>query len=272
MKHGNRKIDHILNEWPFDPFAVNVRMIEDESSRIILQMRVDMGILQLETDGRPDGNKPHGAKTYYHFLKRKAEQANSEFVLDEDDCVEVDREFVQFYHRRVCWLQLKQFNKAVRDADHTLGLMDFCKEFSANEDWTISHEQYRPFVLYHRTQAAALAILDNNESPETAELAVAEVDKGLGRMEELFIEYDAEDQFEQDELVQRLVEFRDGLKDKFNFDSALEKRLDKAIEAEDYELAAELRDEIAARDESRLSHDEIDFLDSDDYQGPKNNS
>lgn len=249
MSSKRQRIDHILKEWPFDPFAVNVRLIED-NSRMILQMRVDMGILQLEADGRPDGVKPHGSKTYYEFLKRKAKQNKNKFQLDEDHCVEIDREFVQFYHRRVCWLQLKQFDRAVRDADHTLSLMDFCKEFSADEEWTISHEQYRPFVLYHRTQAAALAML-NDDSTDAAELAIEEVNSGLERMQALFVEYDAEEQFEEDELVQRLIEFREGLRTKYNVDATLDERLTKAIADEDYELAAELRDMISDRDDFR---------------------
>jgi hypothetical protein len=254
MSSKRQRIDHILKEWPFDPFAVNVRLIE-ENSRMILQMRVDMGILQLEADGRPDGVKPHGAKTYYEFLKRKAKQNKDKFQLDEDHCVEIDREFVQFYHRRVCWLQLKQFDRAVQDADHTLGLMDFCKEFSADEEWTISHEQYRPFVLYHRTQAAALAFLHDDDSTDAAELAIEEVNSGLERMQALFIEYDAEEQFEEDELVQRLIEFREGLRAKYNVDATLDERLAKAVADEDYELAAELRDMISERDESRIVDD-----------------
>jgi hypothetical protein len=261
MNENTQRIDHILNEWPFDPFAVNVRMIEDRSS-IILQMRVDMGILQLEDIGRPDGKKPHGASTYYDFLKNKAAQDKNEFRLDEDNCVEIDREFVQFYHRRVCWLQLKEFERAVRDADHTLSLMDFCKEFSDDEEWTISHEQYRPFVLYHRTQAAALSMLDEEDTAEAAELAIEEVNAGLERMHALFVEYDAEEQFEEDELVQRLMEFREGLRKKYEVDSTLDERLAQAIADEDYELAAELRDLKSRRDENQgADSGKIDFFD-----------
>ncbi|MCP4095355.1 MAG: DNA helicase UvrBC, partial [Planctomycetaceae bacterium] len=43
-------IDEILKQWPFDPQSVNVRLLESAQRRV-LQMRVDMGILQLETDG-----------------------------------------------------------------------------------------------------------------------------------------------------------------------------------------------------------------------------
>ena len=238
-------IDHILKQWPFDPLSVNVRLLE-LNKRQVLQMRVDMGVLQLEIEGRPDGIQPGGRSTYYELLQEKARRDAADFVLSEDECIEVDREFVQFYHRRVCWLQLKQFDRAVRDADHTLGLMDFCKSHSPDEQWTISHEQYRPFVLYHRTQAAALAKLEMDVD-DCGELAIEEVDKGLTKLRQLFEDYDAEEQFEEDELIQRLVEFKNSLRDKYEIGNTLSEQLEQAIQNEDYERAAELRDEIQAR-------------------------
>ena len=239
-------IDHILRKWNFDPSSVNVRLLE-LANREVLQMRVDMGVLQLEIEGRPDGGRPDGATTYFELLKRKASVSDQEFVLSEKQCVEVDREFVQFYHRRICWLQLKEFDRAVLDADHTLALMDFCKVHSPDDEWTISHEQYRPFVLYHRTQAAALTQL-NVENTLHAELAIEEVNQGLKRLKVLFLEYDAQEQYENDELVQRLIEFRDSLREKYGVDQTLNEQLATAVENEDYELAARLRDQISQRD------------------------
>ena len=253
-------IDEILRQWPFDPLSVNVRLLESRQ-REVLQMRVDMGILQLEIEGRPDGNRFQGAQTYYDFLVKKIE--NGEVDLDEDTCLEIDREFVQFYHRRVCWLQLKEFSRAVKDADHTLSLMDFCKEHSKDEQWTISHEQYRPFVLYHRTQAAALAHIDSEdeefENAAAAESAIEEVNVGLDKLHELFVEYDAEDQFEEDELVVRLNEFREGLREKYSVGATLQEQLDQAIEQEDYELAASLRDKLENRDHENRDGESSDI-------------
>jgi hypothetical protein len=242
-------IDEILKQWPFDPLNVNVRLLELRH-RAVLQMRVDMGILQMETSGRPDGHQFHGASTYYEYLVRKAAR-NKDFALDESHCFEIDREFVQFYHRRVCWLQLKQFRNAVRDADHTLKLMDFCKQFSSDEQWTISHEQYRPFVLYHRTQAAALAHLsedDADESTVAVERAIDEVNDGLQTMRDLFVQYDAEEQFDDDELVQRLSQFKDELRTKYQIGLTLKEQLTKAVANEDYELASDLRDQLRLRE------------------------
>ncbi len=236
-------IDHILNEWEFDPLGSNVReiMIGD---RTVLQMRVDMGLLQLETSGRPDGSRPEEMDTYLDYLRLLAAR-DPEMSLDEDQCIEVDREFVQFYHRRVCWLQLKHFELAVRDADHTLALMDFCKAHSPSEQWTLSHEQYRPFVLYHRTQASALEKLHGDNGPE---LAIEEVNRGLNVLRDLFAAYEAEDQFEQDELVQRLDEFRENLRHRYEVGKTLTEQLAEAISAEQYELAASLRDKLNKRD------------------------
>ena len=208
-----------------------------------------MGVLQLEIEGRPDGGRPDGANTYFELLKRKASLSEQEFVLSEKQCIEVDREFVQFYHRRICWLQLKEFDRAVRDADHTLALMDFCKVHSPDDEWTISHEQYRPFVLYHRTQAAALTQLEI-ENSDRAELAIDEVNQGLNRLRSLFLEYNAEEQFANDELVQRLNEFRDSLREKYGVDQTLQEQLAAAVENEEYEWAADLRDQISQRDET----------------------
>jgi len=236
-------IDHILNEWDFDPLGTTVREII-VNDRAVLQMRVDMGVLQLETSGRPDGTMPEGKSTYLEFLQSIAENS-PEVLLDEDQCIEVDREFVQFYQRRVCWLQLKHFDLAVRDADHTLALMDFCKVHSPSEQWTLTHEQYRPFVLYHRTQAAALEKLHDDNGPE---IAIEEVNRGLQVMRELFVAYEAEEQFDEDELVQRLDAFRENLRDRYEVGKTLREQLADAISAEQYELAASLRDKLENRE------------------------
>ncbi|MFN9910971.1 MAG: UvrB/UvrC motif-containing protein, partial [Pirellulaceae bacterium] len=153
---------------------------------------------------------------------------------------------VQYYHRRISWLRLQRYRRAVEDADHTLALMDVCRDHSPDEEWTISHEQYRPFVLFHRTQAAALAGLEES-GPDKA---VAEIAAGLQTIREVFADNDAEDQFDEDEMVQRLLELRDSLRKEYTANDNLRERLAEAVASEEYELAAQLRDEIARRTEN----------------------
>lgn len=239
----SRHIDMILDDWPYDPDSVSVRLVEGKDGRELIQMRIEMGLLQLETTGRPDGEKPQGADSYYDYLRDryKSEADDSEFSIDE--CAECDREFVQYYHRRICWLAMREFRKAVRDADHTLRLMDLCRDRSPDEEWTVSHEQYRPFVLFHRIQAEALAELDHNGPQE----AVAAVNNGLARMRVVFEDHGAEHAFDESELVERLNDFRETLREKFSVGRTLNEQLAEAIADEEYEKAAKLRDAIQAK-------------------------
>lgn len=233
-------IDRILQEWNYSPGEISARLVRAVGGREVLQLRVDMGLLQLETVGRPDGQKPGGANSYYEYLKRLQARCAGEFTLTAEQCAEADREFMQFYHRRVCWLALREYRKAANDADHTLAFMDFVRDYSPDEEWTVSHEQYRPFVLFHRTQAATLATLEEATPAE----ALEELNRGLRDFQELFASYDAEEQLEDDELVTRLNELRDTLREHYNLKPSLKEQLEEAVAAEQYELAARLRDEL----------------------------
>lgn len=246
MRHSHH-IDDVLQSWAFDPVGVNARIVKGKDGRDVIQMRIDMGILQLETRGRPDGIRPQGAETYYDFLTSQLMIDGDEYQLTEDDCAEADREFVQFYHRRICWLQLNEFERAVEDADHTLGLMDFCRRHSPDENWTMSHEQYRRFVLFHRTQAAALAQLNSGDGPEAA---IHEINEGLNSISAFFEQYQAEEDVGSDELVARLTEMREDLRNRYEVGRTLQEQLADAVASEQYELAARLRDELARRSPS----------------------
>lgn len=235
-------LDDLLQQWPYEPESLGVRLVKGAGGRDIIQLRIDLGILQLETTGRPDGLRPEGHATLLDWLYRQ-EVETPEFELDEDTCLEIDREFVQFYHRRVAWLRLQRFEKAVQDADHTLALMDFCREHSPCEEWTLQHEQHRAFVIFHRTQAAALQAIEA-QAPEDA---IEAINDGLMLIEENFEEMGWEEQFDSDELVERLVELKTSLRNDFAIEKSLKEQLAEAVESEQYELAAELRDQMSKR-------------------------
>lgn len=243
-EHDN--IDFILRSWEFQPGAVASRIVQGDDGRDVIQLRIDLGLLQLEVQDRPDGTRPHGAASMLEYLRGRLTQGD-EFKLTDEECFEVDREFVQFYHRRICWLQLQRFEAAVKDADHTLGLMDVCKEVSPDEQWTAAHEQYRPLVLFHRTQAASLFALED----EGAEKAIEEINEGLNRVQKVFEEYGVADHFEEDELVVKLREVREDIRKRFDVGPTLYEQLADAVAREQYEIAANLRDEIAKREGKR---------------------
>ena len=91
--------------------------------------------------------------------------------------------------------------------------------------------------------AEALAELEENGAEE----AVQAVTRGLDAIRQIFTEHDVEEQFESDELVVRLVELRESLRREYDVGRTLQEQLDEAVQKEQYEKAAELRDELNRR-------------------------
>ena len=239
---SSKGLDDVLRDWEFDPDMLSVRLVKASDGRDVIQMRIELGILQMETQGRPDGMRYRNSPTFLDYTL-DMEKRDPDFMMDEDDCFEADREFMQYYQRRISWLRLQHYHRVVEDADHTLALMDVCRDHSPDEEWTMSHEQYRPFVLFHRTQAAALAALDESD----AEKATFALDEGLEMIRDVFAEHEAEDEFEEDDMVIQLNKFRESIRKEYELGPSLQERLSQAVKSEQYELAAQLRDELAKR-------------------------
>jgi hypothetical protein len=240
MTDGPQHLDHILSEWPYEFGQASARLISGADGRDLIQLRVDLGVLQLETTGRPDGLRPGGCDTYYDHLLSLAFLEGPEFALDDDRCLQIDREFTQYFHRRIAWLALRAFGRAIADADHTLALMDFSSAHAPETEWAEMHEQYRPFVLFHRTQAAALVELERNE----AAAAVAAIDDGLKRLHSVFAAHDVLEEFDDSQLALKLRELKQSIAEHFALRPTLTQQLADAIAAEQYELAARLRDKL----------------------------
>jgi hypothetical protein len=242
----NQDIDRALRGWEYKPGVVQARLAQASDGRQVIQMRVDLGLLQIEPVGRPDGSEPHGFATFFAYLKeqaRVAKGAGRPLVLSEEQCQEADREFLQFYHRRICWLALRNYERAIKDADHTLAFMDFIRDHSPSEEYTQAHEQYRGFVLYQRTQAAAAQKVEHGD----AEGAVDEIKAGLTKMRQFFAAFDAEDQMEEDGMVQHLRKLESSVREEYRIEATLQEQLDRAIANEEYEAAARLRDQLRQR-------------------------
>jgi hypothetical protein len=250
----NQDIDSALRGWDFKPGVVQARLVQARDGRQVIQMREDLGILQIEVADRPDGLRPHGYATYFDYLKqqtRVADRAGEAFILGEEHCEEADREFVQFYRRRMCWLALRNYTRAVADADHTLAFMEFVRDHSPNDEYTQAHEQYRGYVTFQRTQAAA-ALAVENDDPQGALNAIHE---GLEKLRVFFATYEIEEQMEEDGMVQQLRKMDRSLRKLHNIKTTLREQLDEAVAKEQYERAAELRDALHRQKDGRMSEE-----------------
>jgi UvrB/UvrC motif-containing protein len=242
----SQDIDATLQGWEYKPGVVQARLVQADDSRQVIQMRIDLGVLQIETTGRPDGTRPHGLATYHAYLQqqaRVADRGGQPFVLSEEQCQEADREFVQFYHRRICWLALRNYTRAVADAEHTLAFMDFVRDHGPDEEFTQAHEQYRGFVVFQRTQAAA-ALAVEKDDPEAA---IDEIACGLEKIQSFFASYGLGEEMEENGMVQQLRKMDRSLRQLHGIEATLREQLAQAVANEQYEDAARLRDALRRR-------------------------
>ncbi|RUL88127.1 hypothetical protein TsocGM_09095 [Tautonia sociabilis] len=265
-----RDIDEALRGWPYDPEIdeVEAREVRARDGRTVVQVRIDLGILQMELDGRPDGACPRGFTTYLDYLRHRSrirrrrrnapvDSGPSAWTMSAEQCSEADRELVQFYHRRVAMLALQHYDRALRDADHSLSLMDFIADFGPTPDYVDRHERLRGGILFDRTQAAAAMALERSRPEE----AIDAIREGIDRLERHCREQSpAEDlgrteflagseELESSDLafVERLRRLEAEVRHHFEVPKTLKEQLDEAVEHEDYETAARLRDQIRSR-------------------------
>jgi hypothetical protein len=250
-----RDLDDVIQGWPYDPEPGEIlaREIRARDGRTVLQVRVELGVLQLEVGGRPDGHRPHGFATYLDYLRHCAAgrgQApggkSPPWMMTAAQCNEADREFVQFNHRRVAWLALRRYDKAIQDADHTLALMDFIQRHGDEETFIASHEQLRGPVLFHRTQAATILALERRRYEDAID-ALREGIDCLNAHQHSWWDQHEPDESPNPALVDHLRNFEQEIRSNYRVEKTLREQLDEAVAREDYEAAARLRDRIKAQ-------------------------
>ena len=210
---ANLDLDRLLRDWAFVPGRPLVRRVAGTDGRDVLQMRVDMGLLQLEAVGRPDGERPHGFPTYYDYLVSAAFEEGPQFELNDERRVEIDREFYQYYHRRICWLALHEYARAAADAEHTLRLMDFTRPTRPTAQWAVMHEQYRPFVMFHQVQSHGA---DQAAGERPGGGGGRSSAQGSTRSPSCSPQHDAEEHFDEDLFVVKLREMQESIKSQFS--------------------------------------------------------
>ncbi len=246
-------ITPILNQWPYEPGKINVRLIDGDDGEPRIQLRLDLGVLQMRTSGRPDGQRPHGFESLLEYHESRLDEHTDEkgsasgFALSEEDCRELREEAVQYYHRYVCLMVLEDYDGVVRDTTRNLRLLDFCSRHAANEGDRHILEQFRPYITMMRARALASQALSDNEP----KAAIHAIDEGLAALHQYFQEQGEAETFEQAAEVQILKGMRDALTPKLpvSQQAELRQRLESALKQENYELAAILRDELKAMKE-----------------------
>ncbi len=250
-----RDIDDALQGWSSEPETGQViaREVRARDGRTVIQMRVELGVLQMETGGRPDGARPHGFASYLDYLRYRAAGRGLElggkapsWTMASEHCQAADREFIQFYHRRVAWLALQRYDRAFSDANHTLALMDFVLRHGGDEAYIATHERYRGLVLFHRARAAAATALQKRRPEEAIDLVHDATDR-IRKHDETWGAEHEDVETHGASLIEQLTILEHDIRKNFAVEKTLREQLDEAVATEDYERAAKLRDEIRDR-------------------------
>ena len=249
-------IGDLLNSWPFDPDEFIARRITARDGTEKIQIRIDMGVLQLDMQGRPDGQRPHGCASLLEFHmaaegqgEKAGEDQSSETVggdagsLDEDACEDLFQEAWQYYQRYLSLFYLEDYDGVVRDTEHNLEIFRIVEENAANEDVKWYFEQYYPHAIMMQARAKAMAALE----AEDYRTAMREVQHGIGRIEEFVASWDSGEVV--DEEFPELTFLRDWYEEleqerPLSRREQLERDLNVAVEAENFEEAARLRDKL----------------------------
>lgn len=241
----------VLRDWPYEPDKISVRKILGADGAVRIQMRVELGLLQMEADGRPDGYRPHGHRSLLHYHRSrlaKHEQKNGTslgFTISREDCQELRVEASLFYRRYVALFVLEEYAGVVEDATHSLGIFDLCRDFAVESDDRVWLEEFRPYVLMMQARARAYQALEENETTS----ALAHVNRGILNIRAHFDHFGRPEADQNSEELKVLRTMARELGEKVPKDSLIvtRKALRDAIEQERFEDAAKLRDTLKNR-------------------------
>jgi hypothetical protein len=247
---ANKDIQHVLRGWEYEAGTINVRKISGADGKPKLQMRLDLGLLQMEMTGRPDGREPHGFESLLEYHEQKLAEhhrrrgTDDGFEISSDDCQALREEAVMYYQRYLSLFVLEEFAGVVRDTARNLQVLDLCGKFGEDEEDRMVLEQYRPYITMMNARAKASIHVKIKRYRE----ALRDIDGGLTLIREFFDKIGRPEAYDGANEVKVLKRFAKAVRKKLPVDPVrrLQKQLDRAVKDERYEAAARFRDKLAA--------------------------
>src|SRR5436190_12433242 len=200
-------ISHLLEKWDYQPGQVVVRKFNGKGGQQNIQLRVDLGLLQMNAEGRHDGKQPFGQPSLFDFYQTKlykhlsAHDGSDEgFKLKTEDCSKLQLEALQYHHRYICLLQLADYAGVIRDAERNLAVFNFVGKHAHSEELAWPLKQFQPLLLMTLTRARAMQLLESNDYG----VAIEQVEQGLEDIRNFYREHSRSELIEQSGEVQSL--------------------------------------------------------------------
>ena len=260
----SKDLSKILKDWKYDPDEMLVRIVPGDDGRRKIQLRVDLGVLQMEMDGRPDGLRPEQCESWFEYYqqKQRAHDAvhpdSAAWRLADEDCARLWREGVQYYHRYLSFWHLELHDLCARDTRRNLEMFAFVCAHSEDERHKMQFDQWRPYVTMMHARAVATPLIERKELAE----GLQAIESGIDAIRDFLDEYQQSHRAEECVELASLEHWREEILTKEDRAAAarpktaiqiLRQKLDRAVADEQFEEAARLRDEIRRRAEAEGS-------------------
>ncbi len=238
-------LNTLLKDWDHESGAIKVRKILGLDGREKLQLRIDLGLLQMEMTGRPDGQRPHSCESLLQYHQRRAARSEARgdaYELTSDQCSELQQEGIQYYHRYLSLFQINDFPAVIRDTQRNLDLFEFVALHTDRDELAWGFQQFRPYVLMMNTRAKASLLLGDGKFAQ----AMAEIERGRDLILEFFQGSNFPEMAQKSSEIAFLEEWLEevGSKRPLSKLEIMQREMENAIAGELYERAAELRDAI----------------------------
>ncbi len=238
-------LNTLLKDWEHESGAIKVRKILGLDGREKLQLRIDLGLLQMEMTGRPDGQRPHSCESLLQYHQRRAARSEARgdaYEITSEQCSELQQEGIQYYHRYLSLFQINDFPAVIRDTQRNLDLFEFVALHTERDELVWSFQQFRPYVLMMNTRAKASILLGDGKFAQ----AMVEIERGRDLILEFFQGSNFPEMAQKSSEIAFLEEWLEevGSKRPLSKLEIMQREMENAIAGELYERAAELRDAI----------------------------
>jgi len=251
----SKDINEIIEGWDFSPGEVTVRKIIGRDGKEKIQMRLDLGLMQMEISGRPDGKQPYGKESYLEYYKYLVEMhivkhgTDETFHLNIEDCLKLQREAVQYYYRYLSFFQLEEYELAKRDTERNLRLIDFVNRYATSDEEKWLFSQYFPYITMMNTRAKATIYLERKEHKDALKI----IKNGIKKIKNFYKEHEEEEDLELNPEISFLLNWQREIKMSvpLSMTEKLRTELEYAIKNQEYEKAAEIRDKLKKMSEEK---------------------
>jgi len=246
----------VTADWQYRAGEICARMVIGRDGAELVQMRVDLGLMQMFPDGRPDGKRYRGLPTALEYLRHELRLGGT--GIQPEDWRELERELYQLNYRRLAFSSLAEESLARNDASAARGhlrrgLRDIAMclervrlmEQHRAESLAMGGHALKPTLTFQQGRLRVqLHVVE-----QRYEEAIEEAQRAERALDSVLAEFglDAE-QREEDPGVLFLRDLSQRLRREYDIPLTLRERLELAVESDDFETAARLRDELRRRE------------------------